>query len=66
MYRDNSGNEFESYEAACYYYGCDTPAQIAAEEAYWAEQDKLAADWAALMGEPQPWADYVPDETCPF
>lgn len=36
-YRDVNGNEFESYGAACYYYGVDTPAQVAAEEAYWAE-----------------------------
>jgi hypothetical protein len=31
MFVDANGNQFESYEAACYYYGCDTPAQIAAE-----------------------------------
>jgi hypothetical protein len=37
MYRDNSGNEFHSFEEACIYYGVDTPAQAAAEEAYWAE-----------------------------
>lgn len=37
MYRDNSGIEHESYEAACHYYGVDTPDQIEAEEAMWAE-----------------------------
>ena len=40
MYRDNSGNEFHSYEEACHYYGCDTPAQLAAE----AETGLPAAD----------------------
>jgi hypothetical protein len=39
MYRDVNGNEFESYEDACHYYGADTPAQVAAEEAYWAEEE---------------------------
>ncbi len=73
MYRDNSGNEFHSYEEACHYYGVDTPAQVAAEEAYWAEEARLVEDWAALMGEPSPWVEYVapawdPDlvEDCPF
>jgi hypothetical protein len=36
-YQDASGLEHESYEAACIYYGCDTPAQLAAEAAAEAE-----------------------------
>ena len=39
MYRDNSGNEFHSYAEACEYYGVDTPAQVAAEDAYWAAEE---------------------------
>lgn len=31
FYRDASGLEHESYEAACIYYGADTPAQLEAE-----------------------------------
>lgn len=66
-YIDNSGIEHESYEAACYYYGADTPAQVAAEEAYWAKEEQLAEDWAALMGEPSPWIACGPaEEVCPF
>lgn len=32
MYVDANGNQFESYDDACYYYGADTPAQIEAEQ----------------------------------
>jgi hypothetical protein len=32
-YEDANGIQHESYEAACRYYGADTPAQIAAEAA---------------------------------
>ena len=48
-YTDANGIEFESYEHACYYYGCDTPAQLAAEARYeeqegWIEaQDEMEA-----------------------
>ena len=52
MYVDNAGNEFESYEAACVYYGADTPASLEAEEAYWAEQ------WLDHCSE----HDYFPDD----
>lgn len=73
-YTDVNGNQFESFDDACRYYGVDTPAQVAAEEAYWAKEEQLAEDWAALMGEPLPWVAYVapawdPDlveEECPF
>lgn len=52
-YTDNSGIEHESYEAACHYYGADTPAQIAADEAaeanefldYCAGFDCFPAEW---------------------
>ena len=39
MYVDSSGNQFDSYEAACYYYGADTPAQIEAEERAYALEE---------------------------
>jgi hypothetical protein len=39
-YTDSSGIQHESYEAACIYYGADTPAQIEAEYAYY---DQIAA-----------------------
>lgn len=60
MYVDANGNEFESYEAACYYYGADTPAQIAAEEEW------MAAEYAEELmdrmyaGEVQPGALFDP------
>jgi len=41
-YQDANGIQHESYEAACIYYGADTPAQIAAEEAYYAEEEANA------------------------
>lgn len=44
MYRDNSGIEHESYDAACHYYGVDTPDQIAAEEAMWAALEAKEAE----------------------
>jgi hypothetical protein len=34
-YRDANGIDHESYDAACAYYGADSPAQAAAEEAYY-------------------------------
>lgn len=39
-YTDCNGNQFESYDEACRYYGVDTPAQVAAEEAYYAELEE--------------------------
>lgn len=56
FYEDANGIQHESYEAACAYYGCDTPAQLEQEEAYWAELeeaehfDKLCND--ALLFSP--------------
>lgn len=44
FYQDNAGIQHESYEAACIYYGADTPAQLELEAQYWAE---LEADMAA-------------------
>ena len=32
-YQDSSGIQHESYDAACAYYGVDSPAQLAAEDA---------------------------------
>jgi hypothetical protein len=65
-YTDNSGLQHESFEAACIYYGADTPAQLAAEDAYEQEQfldycnefDCFPAAWfpepTAITG---PWID---------
>jgi hypothetical protein len=39
MYQDVNGNQFHSFEEACIYYGVDTPAQVAAEDAYWAAEE---------------------------
>lgn len=39
-YTDVNGNEFLSFEDACRYYGADTPAQIEAEEAYYAAEEQ--------------------------
>lgn len=47
FYQDATGLQHESYEAACHYYGADSPAQLAAEEAIYAEE---WADWAAEHG----------------
>ena len=33
-YRDANGIEHEDYNAACEYYGADTPASLAAEDEY--------------------------------
>lgn len=38
-YTDCNGNQFESFDEACRYYGVDTPAQVAAEDAYWAAEE---------------------------
>lgn len=60
MYVDSNRIEHESYEAACRYYGVDTPAQIAAEyaecmaEAHEHMMDRLEA------GEVQPGAYFSP------
>jgi hypothetical protein len=48
-YTDANGIQHESYSAACMYYGADTPEQIEAECAYYAQegyiehQDKMEA-----------------------
>lgn len=41
MYIDNSGIQHESYSAACHYYGADTPEQIEAEYAYYAQIENI-------------------------
>lgn len=46
MYVDTNGNQFDSYEAACYYYGVDTPAQIEAEERASAQEEH--EEWCLL------------------
>jgi hypothetical protein len=35
-------DDFNTYEEACRYYGCDTPSQLAAEDAYYAQLDWIA------------------------
>lgn len=41
FYTDANGIQHESYEAACHYYGCDTPAQLEAEGRYYAEIENI-------------------------
>jgi hypothetical protein len=66
-YVDNSGIEHESYEAACHYYGCDTPAQAEEEARYmqqeaWIEQqDEMEARGGPVFSSP----DYF-DHDMPF
>jgi hypothetical protein len=36
-------DDFNTYTEACEYYGCDTPAQLAAEAAYDLARDRIAA-----------------------
>jgi hypothetical protein len=61
-YRDANHIEHESYEAACHYYGADTPAQIAAEmEAQYAEEREALMD-RMMAGEVQPGAHFLDDE----
>ncbi len=62
-YRDAGGVEHESFEAACIYYGADTPAQLDAE-ARWeaAEEAVVTQDAMEARGGPLPpwrpsWAD---------
>lgn len=66
-YRDANGIEHESYEAACHYYGADSPADCEAEERYWAEieadEDMNRRINDALL--PPCWLDYIEPE-CPF
>jgi hypothetical protein len=69
----NWADDFNTYEDACRYYGCDTPAQLAAEaEADFAEecvadQDDMEARGGPLVGH---WrSNYaIPDleMICPF
>ena len=50
MYRDNSGIEHESYDAACHYYGVDTPAQLEEEGKWYAEIEAAEALAIAAPG----------------
>jgi hypothetical protein len=62
FYQDANGVQHESYEAACVYYGADTPDQVAAEEAYWSSQEE---SWlAANVFFPPMEAPELP--ACPF
>ena len=72
-YIDATGLEHESYEAACHYYGADTPAQVAAEEAYHAEleaEEREAAldrcnEFDLFIGWPCE-AGYIVNDEIPF
>lgn len=57
MYVDVNGNEFDSYEAACYYYGADTPAQIEADERAYALEEH--EDWCLMHAMWMDMADVV-------
>jgi hypothetical protein len=76
-YQDANGLCHESYEAACHYYGADTPAQLAAEAAAEAEEwlDHCSDHGLFLTvvheAEPAPcvgrfWDDNSTDDECPF
>lgn len=41
-YRDNNGIEHESYEAACHYYGADSPADLRGEAEFFEHLEKEA------------------------
>lgn len=58
MYVDNAGNEFDSYRAACRYYGADTPEDCAAEEEFWARVEGEALMDQMYAGVIQPGAVY--------
>ena len=63
-YRDANGIEHESYEAACHYYGADTPAMLDAEAAYWAEieaEEELLVRFTDALVVP-----FTPEPECPF
>jgi hypothetical protein len=62
-FTDAAGNQFESYEAACAYYGADTPAQIEAEYAYY---DQLAQNESLDAMEARGGPAYYFDEGVPF
>ena len=72
-YTDNNGTQHENYEAACLYYGVDTPAQLEAEARYDAELGK-AAEAAARDLDPDYDAKLATfragvralDDECPF
>lgn len=49
MYLDNSGIQHASYSDACEYYGADTPASVALEDAYWREQDLATYHGEAMV-----------------
>jgi hypothetical protein len=73
MYVDNAGNQFESYSAACRYYGADTPEDCAAEAAYYEAEEWIAAqDAMEARGCPLPtqivmqWGRFPGDGDFPF
>lgn len=43
FYQDANGVQHESYGAACHYYGCDTPADIAREMEFYAAEEREEA-----------------------
>ena len=70
MFIDANGNQFESFEAACYYYGADTPDQAAAEEAMWdaIETEEWLDHCAAfdLFVDNAFWAEFDASPAIPF
>lgn len=62
-YQDVNGNQFHSHEEACEYYGADTPASIAAEDAWWTAQEEA---WMAAQVSWPPMLDPLADLPCPF
>ena len=53
MYQDANGIQHEDYEAACHYYGADTPSSLAAEgAAQFEEENELEMDDMIARGAP--------------
>jgi hypothetical protein len=49
MYLDANGIDHASYNDACVYYGADTPADLAAEDRYWREQERETYHGEAMV-----------------
>lgn len=60
-------DDFNTYEEACHYYGVDTPAQVAAEEEFWAALEREELMDRMMAGAIQPGAVWkLWTDECPF
>jgi hypothetical protein len=63
MYTDTAGNIYQSYEQACIIHGCDTPAQLKAEDDWVEAQSiKKALDAMEIWGRTFPIFKFHPDD----